>query len=212
MMVFAAARPSYLFASSHEGVPDDGTRSCPVDAGTSSYVYDGGGPHDYDESGLTDRFSNIVHAADQPLWDGLQPISIRISPSSHTLPRDYYNTKKLVKDLGLPVEKIHACKNGCMLYWKDDIDLEYCKFCGDGRYKPARGRDPHRKRSPYAVLRQMRGRYVIHPMPRRGNILTGSILILQKSCVIFDWAFAQMVLRRTVSTIMLFKCRWVDPV
>ncbi|KAL0305179.1 UNVERIFIED_CONTAM: hypothetical protein Scaly_2993700 [Sesamum calycinum] len=127
MMVFAATRPSYLFASSHEGVPDDGTRSCPVDAGTSSYVYDGGG---YDESGLTYLFSNVVHAADQPLWD-LQPISIRILPSNHTLPGDYYKTKKLVKDLGLPVEKIHACKNGYMLYWKDDIDLEYCKFCRD---------------------------------------------------------------------------------
>ncbi|KAL0318277.1 UNVERIFIED_CONTAM: hypothetical protein Scaly_2847800 [Sesamum calycinum] len=61
--------------------------------------------------------------------------------------------KKLVKDFGLPVEKIHTCKNGCMLYWKDDVDLEYCKFCRDGGYKPARGRDPHRKKSPYAVVR-----------------------------------------------------------
>ncbi|KAL0287119.1 UNVERIFIED_CONTAM: hypothetical protein Sangu_2706700 [Sesamum angustifolium] len=33
-----------IFASSHKGIPDDGTRSCPVDAGTSSYVYDGGDP------------------------------------------------------------------------------------------------------------------------------------------------------------------------
>ncbi|KAL0333089.1 UNVERIFIED_CONTAM: hypothetical protein Scaly_2210400 [Sesamum calycinum] len=109
-----------------EGVPDDGTRSCPVDAGTSSYVYDGGGPYDYYES--------------------------RILPSDHTLLGDYYSTTNLVKDLGLPVEKIHACKNGCMLYWKDDVDLEYCKFCGDGRYKLAKGQDPHRKKSPYVVL------------------------------------------------------------
>ncbi|KAK4395683.1 hypothetical protein Sango_1722600 [Sesamum angolense] len=64
-------------------------------------------------------------------------------------------TKKLVKDLGLPVEKIHACKNGCILYWKDYIDLEYCKFYGDTRYKPSRGRDPHWKKSPYAVLRYL---------------------------------------------------------
>ncbi|KAL0286748.1 UNVERIFIED_CONTAM: hypothetical protein Sangu_2722000 [Sesamum angustifolium] len=41
------------------------------------------------------------------------------------------------------------------LYSKDDIDLGYCKICGDGRYKPARGRDPHKKRSPYAVLRYL---------------------------------------------------------
>ncbi|KAL0290640.1 UNVERIFIED_CONTAM: hypothetical protein Scaly_2664400 [Sesamum calycinum] len=94
-MVFDAVGPSY-FASSHEDIPDDGTRSYPVDAGPSSYCY-GGGPYDYDESG------------------------------------------------------------------KDDVDLEYCKFCGDARNKPSRGRDPHRKKSPYVVLRQKRGRCVIHP-------------------------------------------------
>ncbi|KAL0387861.1 UNVERIFIED_CONTAM: hypothetical protein Sradi_2667900 [Sesamum radiatum] len=51
--------------------------------------------------------------------------------------------------LGLPI----VCKNGCMLYWRDDINLEYCKFCGDARYKPSGGRDSHRKKSPYDVLR-----------------------------------------------------------
>ncbi|KAK4391426.1 hypothetical protein Sango_1920400 [Sesamum angolense] len=63
-MVFDAARPSY-FASSQEGIPDDGTRSCPVDADPSSY-----GLYDYDESRLADHFSNVVPAADQPFWDG----------------------------------------------------------------------------------------------------------------------------------------------
>ncbi|KAL0448713.1 UNVERIFIED_CONTAM: hypothetical protein Slati_1427700 [Sesamum latifolium] len=55
---------------------------------------------------------------------------------------DYYSTKKLIKHLSLPVEKINTCNNGCMLYWKDDVDLEYCKFYGDPRYKSTRGRDP----------------------------------------------------------------------
>ncbi|KAL0301936.1 UNVERIFIED_CONTAM: hypothetical protein Sradi_6470400 [Sesamum radiatum] len=41
--------------------------------------------------------------------------------------------KKLVKNLGLPIEKIDTCKNGCMLYSKDDVDLEYCKFYGGAR-------------------------------------------------------------------------------
>ncbi|KAK4397725.1 hypothetical protein Sango_1248000 [Sesamum angolense] len=80
----------------------------------------------YDESGLTDRFLNVVHVADQPGT---------VAPNLNwvLLLRDYYNTKKFVKDLGLPVEKIHACKNSCMLYWKDDVDFEYCKFRGDAR-------------------------------------------------------------------------------
>ncbi|KAL0360852.1 UNVERIFIED_CONTAM: hypothetical protein Sradi_3769700 [Sesamum radiatum] len=63
--------------------------------------------------------------------------------------------KKLIRDLGLPIEKIHACKNGCMLYWKDNIELEYCKFCGDPRYKPTRDRNPQRKKSPYDLLRYL---------------------------------------------------------
>ncbi|KAK4391598.1 hypothetical protein Sango_1937600 [Sesamum angolense] len=45
-------------------------------------------------------------------------------PRDHTLPSNYYNTKKMIRDLGLPIKKIHACKNGCMLYWKDNIDMD----------------------------------------------------------------------------------------
>ncbi|KAL0446177.1 UNVERIFIED_CONTAM: hypothetical protein Slati_1745600 [Sesamum latifolium] len=67
MMVFDAAGPSY-FSSSHDGVPDDGTRSCPLNASRSEYCC-GGCPYDY-ESGLADRFYNIVRAADQTLWNG----------------------------------------------------------------------------------------------------------------------------------------------
>ncbi|KAL0302711.1 UNVERIFIED_CONTAM: hypothetical protein Sangu_3083400 [Sesamum angustifolium] len=155
-----------FFASSHERVPDDGTRSCPMDTGTSSYVYNDGGPYNYNGSGLADRFSSVVHAAVQPLWDGCNQSQLGVVAG----------TKKFVKDLGLPVEKIHACKNGCMLYWRDDVDLEYCRFCGDARYKPTRRRDPYQKKSPYAVFRQRRGRCIIHPMSRRGSILTGCIL------------------------------------
>ncbi|KAL0433738.1 UNVERIFIED_CONTAM: hypothetical protein Slati_2708100 [Sesamum latifolium] len=184
MIIFYATGPSY-FSSSRDGVPDDGTRSCPIDADCSEYCYDGG-PYYY-ESRLANHFANVVHAADQPLWnsctqpctqsqlgvvaelvdikaDGhiLERIYDRISqwgnrilPPDHTLPGDDYSTKKLIKDLGLPIEKIGACKNGCMLYWKDNVDLEYCKFCGDARYKPTQGRDPHRKKSPYVDLRYL---------------------------------------------------------
>ena len=74
---------------------------------------------------------------------------------NHTLPQDYYSTKKLIRDLGLSIEKIEACKNGCMLYWKDDIDLDYYKFCGEVRYKPTRERTPNGKKTLYAILRYL---------------------------------------------------------
>ncbi|KAL0455996.1 UNVERIFIED_CONTAM: hypothetical protein Slati_0938800 [Sesamum latifolium] len=123
---------------------DDGTRSCPLDVGPSSYYY-GGDPYDY-VHGLTHRFQDVLHVAEQPLWNGCttsqlaavaelvdikvdgqlsERIYDRISqwgdhimPHDHSFPVDYYNMKKLIKDLGLPMEKINACKNGFMLYWK----------------------------------------------------------------------------------------------
>ncbi|KAL0455863.1 UNVERIFIED_CONTAM: hypothetical protein Slati_0925500 [Sesamum latifolium] len=88
-------------------------------------------------------------------YDQVSQWASDLLPRDHTLPSNYYNTKKLIWDLGLPIEKIHACKSGCMLYWKDDIGLEYCKFCGDPRYKPTRDRNPQRKKSPYVVLRYL---------------------------------------------------------
>ncbi|KAL0453580.1 UNVERIFIED_CONTAM: hypothetical protein Slati_1336100 [Sesamum latifolium] len=62
-MVFDAVGQAY----SQDGAADDGTRSCPLDAGSSSYYY-GGGPYNY-VSGLADRFHDVLHAADQPLWN-----------------------------------------------------------------------------------------------------------------------------------------------
>ncbi|KAL0430419.1 UNVERIFIED_CONTAM: hypothetical protein Sradi_0667900 [Sesamum radiatum] len=176
-MVYDAAGP-HFFSAHLNPEPVGACSSFPTngsEAGPSSYSYD--------VSRLSDRFFDVVRAADQPLYNGCDEsqlsavarlVNIKaennmsercydqvsqwasdLLPRDHTLPPDYYNTKKLIRDLGLPIEKIHACKNGCMLYWKDDIGLEYCKFCGDPRYKPTKDRNPQRKKSPYAVLRYL---------------------------------------------------------
>ncbi|KAL0400231.1 UNVERIFIED_CONTAM: hypothetical protein Sradi_2366400 [Sesamum radiatum] len=156
-MVYDAARP-HFFSAHPNPEPVGASSSFPIDgteAGPSSYGYD--------VSRLSDRFFDVVRAADQPLYndlsdrcyDQVSQWASDLLPRDHTLPFNYYNTKKLIRDLGLPIEKIHACKSGCMLYWKDDIGLEYCKFCGDPRYKSTRDRNPRRKKSPYAVLRYL---------------------------------------------------------
>ncbi|XP_059295599.1 uncharacterized protein LOC132048937 [Lycium ferocissimum] len=51
------------------------------------------------------------------------------------IPDDYYKAKKLVSKLGLSSMKIDCCEKGCMLYYKDDADLENCKVCGISRFK-----------------------------------------------------------------------------
>ncbi|KAM3216298.1 putative protein isoform X1 [Capsicum annuum] len=51
------------------------------------------------------------------------------------IPQNFYQAKKLVSKLGLSYSRIHCCINGCMLFYKNDAELENCKFCGHGRYK-----------------------------------------------------------------------------
>ena len=41
-------------------------------------------------------------------------------PSGSTLAESYYEAKKIIKDLGLSYNKIDACRNNCMLFWKED--------------------------------------------------------------------------------------------
>ncbi|KAL6128833.1 hypothetical protein ACLB2K_072187 [Fragaria x ananassa] len=57
-----------------------------------------------------------------------------VLPDGETLPPSFHLTKKLITGLGLTYQKIHACPNDCMLYWKDDAELQRCKKCKASRY------------------------------------------------------------------------------
>ncbi|XP_039120731.1 uncharacterized protein LOC120257299 [Dioscorea cayenensis subsp. rotundata] len=60
-------------------------------------------------------------------------------PADNAIPSNFYITKKLVQGLGLPVEKIHCCLNGCMIYWGVDSEQMSCKICEHPRYKRQQG-------------------------------------------------------------------------
>ncbi|XP_043714991.1 uncharacterized protein LOC122663380 [Telopea speciosissima] len=55
-------------------------------------------------------------------------------PEPNTLPKNMYETKKIIKDLGLNYNKIDACPNDCMLYWKGQEKATTCSKCGTSRY------------------------------------------------------------------------------
>ena len=44
-------------------------------------------------------------------------------PEGSALPRNFHEAKKLVKSIGIVYISIHACENDCILYWKDNSDL-----------------------------------------------------------------------------------------
>lgn len=56
-------------------------------------------------------------------------------PESQTLPNSFYETKKIIRDLGLEYDKIDACPNDCMLYWKESKKDSACAICGVFRWK-----------------------------------------------------------------------------
>ncbi|XP_066323555.1 uncharacterized protein [Miscanthus floridulus] len=57
-------------------------------------------------------------------------------PKENKVPANMYYAKKLVSPLTMGVEKIHACRNHCILYRGDQYkDLDSCPNCGASRYK-----------------------------------------------------------------------------
>ncbi|XP_061999523.1 uncharacterized protein LOC133716896 [Rosa rugosa] len=77
-------------------------------------------------------------------------------PEGETLPDSFYKTKKMIKDIGLSYEKIDACPNDCMLYWKEHKNDECCNVCGISRWKQNKlGNDAivRGKKKPTKILR-----------------------------------------------------------
>ena len=54
--------------------------------------------------------------------------------ADHKVPKDMYRSKKLLKALGMPYERIDVCPDNCMLFWKDREKEEKCLKCGKSRY------------------------------------------------------------------------------
>ncbi|CAL8999837.1 unnamed protein product, partial [Prunus brigantina] len=56
-------------------------------------------------------------------------------PTDNCLPNDHRHAQKVLNGLGLGYEKIHACKNNCMLFYKEYETLDTCPICNESRFK-----------------------------------------------------------------------------
>jgi hypothetical protein len=56
-------------------------------------------------------------------------------PKGNQIAESVYEAKKIIYPLGIEVEKIHACKNSCVLFRGDYADLDKCLKCGYDWYK-----------------------------------------------------------------------------
>ena len=55
-------------------------------------------------------------------------------PEVHILPKNMYESRKLLRALKMPYEQIHACENGCVLFWKEHEGAMHCPKCNSSRY------------------------------------------------------------------------------
>jgi hypothetical protein len=65
-------------------------------------------------------------------------------PDGNQIAESVYEAKKIICPLGIEVEKIHACKNSCVLSHGDYADLDKCPKCDYDRHKRKKdGGDDH---------------------------------------------------------------------
>ncbi|XP_057775147.1 uncharacterized protein LOC130994128 [Salvia miltiorrhiza] len=84
-------------------------------------------------------------------FDQILELIKEVVPEDNLVTGDFYSAKKLLRGMGLPVERIDCCRNNCMLFWGDDDDLHECKFCDAKRYKESSGASGSRQRRLVAV-------------------------------------------------------------
>ncbi|XP_042969067.1 uncharacterized protein LOC122301749 [Carya illinoinensis] len=131
------------------------------------------------------KFYNMLKDADEPLYEGctkhtkfsaivrlwnmkclgglsnsifteLLEFVNELLPPGASLPKNAYEAKKYMNELGLGYEKILVCPNGCMLFWKDNENLETCVVCGASKWKQKESMNDMSKkgkRSPAKILR-----------------------------------------------------------
>jgi len=58
-----------------------------------------------------------------------------VLPEGHCVPNTLEKVQSVVQELGLDYEKIHACENDCILFWKENEKLDTCPTCGESRWK-----------------------------------------------------------------------------
>lgn len=71
----------------------------------------------------------------QSSFDQWTDLMKEISPQPNSIHRGFCQAKKLVVKLGMKEEKVDCYLKGCMLYYKDDTALTYCKFCEEPNFK-----------------------------------------------------------------------------
>jgi hypothetical protein len=67
-------------------------------------------------------------------YNDIMKLIIDLIPAKHNMPKDMYQSKKIVASLGMNYEKIDVCKKNSMLLWKEHKDDTECMHYSRSRY------------------------------------------------------------------------------
>ncbi|KAL8117760.1 hypothetical protein AgCh_015593 [Apium graveolens] len=90
------------------------------------------------------RWKNRHNCSNNGFDDLLHLIGL-VFPNDHKLPEKYYTVRKMIRGLNMEYEKIDACENDCMLFYKEHSEKNKCDICKRDRYKVQK--DPKNRRS-----------------------------------------------------------------
>jgi hypothetical protein len=74
-------------------------------------------------------------------YNDIVKLIIDFIPTMHNMPKDLYQSKKIVSGLGMNYEKIDVCEKNCMLFCMEHKDDIKCMYCGRSRYVKVRNED-----------------------------------------------------------------------
>jgi hypothetical protein len=66
-----------------------------------------------------------------------------VIPSNHKMPKDMYQSKKLLSALSMEYEKIDVCKDNCMIFYKEHKNEKKCLKYGKPRFVEVINEDGH---------------------------------------------------------------------
>ena len=75
------------------------------------------------------------HHLSECAFDAIAKLMKEVVPKENLIAESFYETKRLVRGLGLPVEKIHCCPNGHMIFLGEDLNKTLCRFYDHPRFK-----------------------------------------------------------------------------
>lgn len=85
-------------------------------------------------------------------YDEIAELIKEVVPENNSVTKNFYETKRLLRGMGLPVEIIDYCRNNCMIFWGNDQDLDECKCCGAARYKANNRRKKRKSKVPESKM------------------------------------------------------------